>query len=139
MHLLGKLYSVLKNTLQWNSDCMLQNLKNQTGSYTKHSARLCPNSVGPSGVVLFKIPHVEMCWKSHRVKSELCPCLASPERFIHSLLSFHSIPRNCLVSLFVTGLNLGNMQYTVSGVYSAPSRTEIERPDLPGWKFFPLC
>lgn len=136
MHLLGKLYSVLKNTLQWNSDCMLQNLKNQTGSYTKHSARLCPSSVGPSGLVLFIIPHVEMCWKSHGVKSELSPYPA--ERFIQSLLSFHSIPKKCLVYLFVTGLNLGNMQYTVSGVYSAPSRTETERPDLPGWKSFPL-
>lgn len=119
MHHLGKLSFVLKNTLQWNSDCMLQNHENQNMSVTQNTLShvdLWHDSVGLGGLALFIVPHGKMCWKSCRVKSVCSSQLAPTEKFTHSLLSFQSVPKNCLNSLFVTGLNLGNMQYIVSDV-----------------------
>lgn len=98
---------------------MLQNHENQNMAVTQNSlsyVHLGHNSVGLDGLILFIIPHGKMCWKSRREKSECSSHLAPPERFTHSLLSFQSVPKNCLISFFVTGLSLGNMQYIVSDV-----------------------
>jgi len=118
MHHLGKLSFVLKNTLQWNSDCMLQNHENQNVAVTQNTlcrVHLWHNSVGLSGLILVIISHGKLCCKSHRVKSECFSHLVPPERFTQ-FISFQSVPKNYLISLSVTGLNLGNMQYIVSDV-----------------------
>lgn len=96
---------------------MLQNHENKNMVVTQNTlshVHLWYNSVSLNRVII--IPHGKFCWKSHRVKSDCSSHPAPPERFTHSLLSFQSVPKNCLISLFVTGLNLGNTQYIVNDV-----------------------
>lgn len=85
------------------SDCMLQNRENQNMAVAQHTlshVHLWHNSAGLSRLILFLIPHAKNVLEIS--ESEIWVLLPSgiSKIFPHSLLSFQSVPRNCLIFSF---------------------------------------